>query len=201
MKRQMVLLGLLSLLLVSGVFGAYYGYSGYDWGYGGGVGFGSLSNYFDLFINFIEENEYVIDAITFLVIFLILSKKVFGTHFAQDKLLYVVVGIALTIGIMVYERRTLQGSLIVRSGWLSLLVLLGFAAFMVYQTGGVTSMKILILSILWMVVLYIFKSIEFPLVQDLVYRLGEAYDFLYIIGGLGVIVGIIGLLFFHKKSG
>ena len=129
MKKQWFLICLFSLLLVSSALAAYnfYNPSGAY-----GAGFGDLGYYFETFLDFLEQNEYVIDAIVFLVIFLVFAKKVFKEKFEDDKILYIVIGVALTIGIMMYERRV-GYSFIINSGIFAILVLFMLAIYILSQ--------------------------------------------------------------------
>ncbi|MBS3144470.1 hypothetical protein J4208_02695 [Candidatus Woesearchaeota archaeon] len=79
-----------------------YSYGGgYGGGYGGFYGGGQLS-----ITNFYEEFHVYIDSIIFLIIFLSIGKAVFLKHFnTGGKSLYVAVGLALTLGLMIWEER------------------------------------------------------------------------------------------------
>ncbi len=161
----MVLLAIFSLLLVGSVLGAY--------SYGGGFGSGDLSYYFDNFLYFLEQNEYLLDALVFLVIFLIISKKVFS-GFTDDKALYIVIGIALTIGIIMYEKET-GYSFIINSGRFSLFVLLALAAY-VLSTAKLEGFRLLFLGIVGFVAQsYFLGAFDFwaygipPIIHTLIY--------------------------------
>ena len=186
MKRQFGLIAMFSLLLVTSVFAAYRYYDPY---YGG---FGNLGMYFDSFLNFIQFNEYLVDAVLFLIIFLLISKKVFYKSFSEDKALYVVIGIALTIGIMVYEKKA-NYSLIVNSGWLSLLVLLVFAAYMA-TTTELTGIRITVLSAMGLVALGIIVPFYLPNFYYKFLNWGPIYGLIMLVLGGFLIYGIVKLM-------
>lgn len=151
MRKQLLLLSLFSLLLASSVLASYQYYQSY---YSGG--FGDFSGLFENFWSFIQGNEYLVDSIVFLVIFLVLAKKVFYGSFSQDKLLYVVIGIALTIGIMAYEKRA-GYSFVINSGPLAIAALFLLGIFLVSQ-GGFRGFKLLSASILYIVLYFWFTN-------------------------------------------
>lgn len=149
MRKQLVLVVLFGLLLVSGAFGASRFYDS-SYGYGGGIG-----SLFDTFLNLIEQNSFLVDAVVFLIIFLSISKKIFKDY-SEGQSLYIVIGIALTIGIMMYERRT-GYSLIVNFGGLSWLILLAFVVYLISSTK-LMGLKMISLSILGLVALFYFPN-------------------------------------------
>jgi len=82
-----------------------YGYGGYGGGYGGG---GSFFGYGGLSITaFYEQYQIYIDSIIFLLIFLSVGKALFLSHFGSGgKTLYVAIGLALTLGLLLWEEQT-----------------------------------------------------------------------------------------------
>jgi len=189
MKKQFGLVILFSLLLVSSVFGAYSYYDSSLGGFGGG----DLSMMFNDFIDLITENEYLVDAVVFLIVFLILVKKALPAQYAEDKALYVVIAIALTIGIMVYERRT-GVSLVINSGWLGLILLLVFGAYLASASGDFTPMRLIILASLVLVAGYIIP----PLFSNYQYVIQDniLYSLIMLISGGSIVYGLVWLLFY-----
>ena len=82
-----------------------YGYGGY----GGSSGYYGGSSFFGYGMDvtsFYEQYHVWIDAIIFLAIFLSIGKAVFMSHFnTGGKALYIAVGVALTIGLMIWEEQ------------------------------------------------------------------------------------------------
>jgi hypothetical protein len=119
-----------------------YSYGGYG-GYGGGF-FGVFS-----FIDFYSQYGHLIDAFLFLVIFLSVGKTVLQDHFKKGgQSLYIGVGIALALGLLLWEETT--GFLILQelgpyAGLLLALVILVMVyRFMVQAgTGGAFAAAIL----------------------------------------------------------
>lgn len=104
-----------------------YGYGGYGGGYYGGGGFfgyGGLS-----ITEFYQAYAVYIDAIIFLLLFFGVGKAVFLNHFKSGgKAVYIAVGLALTLGLMMWEER-MNRSLIAELGpWgLAILVIVVLA--------------------------------------------------------------------------
>jgi hypothetical protein len=192
MKKQFGLILLFSLLLVSSVFGAYSYYDSSLGGFGGG----DFSGMFERFFDFLMDNQYVVDAVIFLIIFLIMAKRVFAERFADDKALYIVVGIALTIGIMVYERR-IQYSLIFNSAWISLLALFAFGAYMA-STTKITGIRVLVMSVIMLIFLAIVLPEKLPDVHIWLMNIpiiGDIYQILLVLFFIGVLWGLFRTLF------
>ena len=141
MRKQTGLLVLFSLFLVSLVSAQYYPY-------GGSFGFDNIGVIFDQILNFLQVNEYLVDAIVFLVVYLIIAKKVFSS-FSQDKILYSVIGIALTIGLIMYERKT-GYSFVVNSGPFAIAALVLLGVFL-FSKGGLKGFKLLAAGLLYIV--------------------------------------------------
>ena len=187
MRKQLFLICLFSLLLVSCVFGAYRYYD-YSYGYGGGIG-----SLFDTFLNLIEQNSFLVDAIVFLVIFLVLAKKMFKDY-SKESSLYIVIGIALTIGIMMYERRV-GYSFIVNFGGFSWLILLAFVVYLISSTELV-GLKMISLGILGLITLFYMPN-RFP--QFWYYMPPSLSSLLILISFVVLIIGIV-KLFTEKKK-
>lgn len=86
-----------------------YGYGGFGGGgSGGGVSSGDLFGYGGLTVTaFYQQYQIYIDAIIFLLIFLSVGKALFLKHFGSGgKTLYVAVGLALTLGLLLWEEQT-----------------------------------------------------------------------------------------------
>ena len=124
---------------------------------------------------------------------MILAKKALPEKFKEDKALYIVIGIALTIGIMVYERRA-GYSLIINSGWLSLIALLVFGAYIASTAeGGLSPLRVIVLSLLVLIALYVVPSL-FPTYQYAIEG-HIIYGLALFIAVVGIIVGIVWLIF------
>lgn len=119
MKRWWLWL-IFGLLLVGSV-SAQYSPGGFT-PFGGNFG-DALNNILDWF----TDNPGWIDALVLLVVFLVLGKSVFKEYF-KSKALYVTVAVALTVGVLLWERQS-GVSLILNSGPAGL-VILAVAAFM-----------------------------------------------------------------------
>ena len=94
----------------TGVTGALvyrdYGYGGYGGGYGGGSYYGGGFGYGLTITEFYQSYAAYIDAVIFLLIFLGVGKSIFMDHFKSGgKAVYVAVGLALTLGLMMWEER------------------------------------------------------------------------------------------------
>ena len=136
MKKQLWLLAIFSLLLVSFVAAEYRPTFSPGSFFLYGSNFGDVINNI---LDWFEENPGWIDAIVMLVIFLVLGKNVFGEYF-KSKALYITMAIALTIGVLLWERQT-GYSLILNSGPAGLVILLVamfmFIFFLIrHATGG-----------------------------------------------------------------
>lgn len=99
-----------------------------DYGYGGGFGGGSGGSFFGTgqlsIIEFYEQYHIYIDAMLFLIIFLSIGKAVFLRHFGSGgKALYVAVGLALTLALLLWEERT-GTSILYEAGLISVFVIL-----------------------------------------------------------------------------
>ncbi len=82
-----------------------YGGGSYGGSYGGG-GYGGTFSYGLTITEFYQAYAIYIDAVIFLLIFLGVGKSVFLTHFGSGgKAVYVAVGLALTLGLMMWEER------------------------------------------------------------------------------------------------
>jgi len=101
-----------------------------------GANFGDvLNNILDWF----TDNPGWVDALALLVIFLVVGKNVFMQYF-KSKALYVTVAVALTVGVLLWERQT-GISLILNSGPAGLVVILLAAFFFLfYMIRGFTGM-------------------------------------------------------------
>ena len=91
-----------------GVTGALV-YRDYSYGgYGGGLNSGDLFGYGGLSVTaFYEQYQLYIDSIIFLLIFLSVGKALFLNHFGSGgKTLYVAIGLALTLGVLLWEEQT-----------------------------------------------------------------------------------------------
>lgn len=198
MKKQFGLILLFSLLLVSSAFGAY---RYYDYSYGG-FGGGDFSGMFGSFFDFLEDNQYVVDAVIFLIIFLIMAKKILAEKFADEKALYVVIGIALTIGIMAYERR-IGYSLIFNSAWISLLALFAFGAYMA-STTKITGIRVLLMSVIMLIFLAIVLPEKLPDIHFYLMNIpwiGNIYQILLLLFFVGVLWGLFRTLFPKVEGG
>src|SRR3989344_5558414 len=94
----------------SGVTGALvyrdYGYGGYCGGYAGGSYYGGGLGYGLTITEFYESYAAYIDAIIFLLLFFGVGKAVFLSHFQSGgKAVYIAVGLALTLGLVMWEER------------------------------------------------------------------------------------------------
>ncbi|HLD15540.1 MAG TPA: hypothetical protein VJB94_03090 [Candidatus Nanoarchaeia archaeon] len=105
MKKRILALALLILLsLVVSVNAIRY----YD--SGGGYGSASLGNAFDFgnlnLLNFYNQYGSYVDMVLFLLIFLGLSRGVFGKHFQEgNKTIYVGIGLFLSFALLLYEEK------------------------------------------------------------------------------------------------
>lgn len=101
-----------------------YGYGGYG-GYGGSYGLGDFLGYGGYSIAALYSQYHVfIDAILFLLIFLGLGKAFLLEHFKKGgTALYIAVGLALTLGLLLWEERT-GFSIIYNLGPISIIALL-----------------------------------------------------------------------------
>jgi len=131
------LLLIFGLLLVSAVSAQTGGFSPYSANFGD-----SLNNILD----FLIDNPGWIDALAVLVIFLVLGRSVFQEYF-KSKALYITVAVALTIGVLLWERQS-GISLILNSGpagivILAVAMLMGLFLLLKHVTGlGIVSFGI-----------------------------------------------------------
>ncbi len=189
----------------SGVTGALvyrdYGYGGYGGGFSGPAFFGDMS-----ITAFYDQYHIYIDAIIFLLIFLSVGKALLLSHFGSGgKALYIAVGLALTLGLLLWEEQN-NFSIIYQLGPVGvialLLILFGGVYFGVLRvTDGSHFKAILVTLFIGYLVHRLFPDL-ISYLPDLVYSffspLASTDDFF----GRVFFVGLIALLIwlFIKRS-
>ncbi|MBI1972977.1 hypothetical protein HYS50_03155 [Candidatus Woesearchaeota archaeon] len=181
----------------------YGGYGGFGGGYGGGfLGYGGLS-----ITAFYEQYQIYIDSIIFLLIFLSVGKALFLSHFGSGgKTLYIAIGLALTLGLLLWEEQT-GFSIIYNLGPIGvialLLILFGGVYFAVLRITDSHVKALLVTIFIGYLVHRMFPDL-ITYLPDIFYRLfsapTSADDFLGRIVFIGFIVLLIWFFFKAKKT-